>query len=621
MPSGTKGAGSSNSFRERMQRVMQRFNTSEGDSYELSATSPQQLLHRLRLEQIELEKQKEEVRRSQAALDHSRARFIDLLEYTSALYNQAPVGYLTLAHDGTIVEANQTAVTLLGVRRALLLQRLVTDFIVEDDREGFYTFYREVLSAPGPLRGEVRMRRADGLIFYVQVDALVTKSILRQEHFEDAPYGGPYVRITLIDITERVELETEERLIRKQLESALEDLRQTQELLVKQERMAVVGQLAAGIAHDFNNIMASITLYTQLVMRAPDLPPALNKRMEAILTQSKRAADLVQQMLDFGRRTVMTRQSTALLDFLQQLVDLLRDMLPDTIQVRLEDCSLRRDVDDVVEIDTGRMQQVIFNLALNSRDAMPEGGELRLALSRLQVGEDGPTVASGTLSPGAWLRLDVIDTGTGIHPEDLPHIFEPFFSTKEIGIGSGLGLSQVYGLVKQHEGEIDVRSTIGQGTTFSIYLRTSAVAPAHPPAKETVEVPHGHGELVLVVEDSDFLRAAEISVLTQLGYRTRVASNGQEAFDLLLKESDKVDLILTDLSMPIMGGKELIRAVRRQNWQHPIVVLTGQPLSQAEIVQLESYGRVSRMQKPVVMERLARELHYALNKIHHTTAG
>jgi CheY-like chemotaxis protein len=208
--------------------------------------------------------------------------------------------------------------------------------------------------------------------------------------------------------------------------------------------------------------------------------------------------------------------------------------------------------------------------------------------------------------------MDVKDTGTGVKPEDMPHLFEPFFTTKGVGNGSGLGLSQVLGLVKQHDGEIDVHSQVGIGTTFTIYLPTSSKPPVAPPPSEPTEVPRGQGQLVVVVEDGDFLRTAIVSVVRQLGYQAVPTSNGQEAFDYIIKEGAKVDLILTDLNMPVMGGLELIRAVRAQGWKQPIIVLSGHSMSAPEIVQLESYGRITRLQKPAVMMRIAYALHHSL---------
>jgi PAS domain S-box-containing protein len=578
----------------------------------MSPASLQALLNQVQLKQQELDAQKAELQRTAAALESSRARFISLLEYTSTLYNLAPVGYLTLTGEGAIVEANLTAASLLELRREMLLQQTITHFIVEADHDTFHAFRRELLATEQTSRCELRMIRADRSIIFVQMDAVVIQSMLGD--FEGPPADGSYIRITVTDISARIQLEEEKERVRGHLEETLLDLRQTQEQVIRQERLAVVGQMAAGIAHDFNNIMASITLYAQLVMLAPDLPSSLHSRMQAILTQSERAATLVQQILDFGRRTGMARQATSLSKVLEQTVDMLRHTLPDNIQIAFDNTLSRIGVDDVAEIDSGRFQQVLLNLALNARDAMPDGGDLYITLARLRLDEEIPAVASGTLSPGVWLRISVRDTGTGIAPEAIPYLFEPFFTTKGVGDGSGLGLSQVWGLVKQHNGEIDVQSELGHGTTFTIYLPPSSGTLAASPPAEPAEVPLGQGELVLVAEDSDFLRAAIISVLNRLGYQTVATSNGQEAFDYMIKEGDKVELILTDLGMPVMGGQELIRAIRTQGWKQPVIVLSGQPLSTSEIIQFEVYGQITRVQKPAAMMRLALALHQALQE-------
>ena len=614
MHSGDKEPSNFSLLGQRMKRFVQNLTPSiEDDHFDAALATPQQLHRQLHLAQLELEMQRDELRRKELALENANTRFINLLEYTNTLYNLAPLGHLTLTPEGNIVEANSPAAVLLDVRPAALLQQPFTYFVAADDLDRYRAFCQQVLTTTGPHRCEVRLARANGTTIHVQLDGIATQSILGEDAVAQLPQSGPYMRLIISDISARVQLEAEERRMRAQLEATLQDLHQTQEQLVRQERLAVVGQMAAGVAHDFNNIVASITLYAQLVLRVPDLPADVQKRIEAIVTQSGRAANLVQQILDFSRRSTLQRQAISLVHFVHQNVELVQHSLPDTIQVSFDIASLQAGVNDVVEIDGGRLQQVLLNLALNARDAMPEGGTLQFTLARLQHEEAMPLHSSGELRAGEWLRIEVADSGTGIKAEDLPHIFEPFFTTKGIGLGSGLGLSQVWGLIKQHNGEIDVRTAVGVGTTFTIYLPASNAVLAALAEPEIATLPQGQAEWVLVVEDSNFLRMAIVSALRQLGYQTVSASNGQEAFDLLIKAHDKIDLILTDLSMPMMGGKELIRAVRAQGWQQPIVILTGQPLSESEVVQLDTYARVTRMQKPAVMERLAHALHRALH--------
>jgi len=241
--------------------------------------------------------------------------------------------------------------------------------------------------------------------------------------------------------------------------------REIQQRVQQQERLAAVGQLAAGIAHDFNNILAVVVLYTQIVLRTSTLSAKSQERLQTIDHQAKRATDLIQQILDFGRRAVLERQALNLTHLLEEQAKMLTRTLPENI--RLE---LTHGPDNyLIHADPTRMQQAIMNLALNARDAMPEGGVLRIRLDRTRVGK-GEHPPLPEMPVGDWVQVTVSDSGTGIPPEALPHIYEPFFTTKEVGKGTGLGLSQVYGIIRQHEGYMDVKTETDQGTTFTLYL-------------------------------------------------------------------------------------------------------------------------------------------------------
>jgi hypothetical protein len=223
-----------------------------------------------------------------------------------------------------------------------------------------------------------------------------------------------------------------------------------------------------------------------------------------------------------------------------------------------------------VNADPTRLQQAIMNLVVNARDAMPEGGELRIALSRPTVAEIHDIVPQA-VEMGAWVRLAVTDTGSGIPPEALPHIFEPFFTTKEVGKGTGLGLAQVYGIVRHHEGHITVASQPGEGTTFTIYLPASSAQSSTTPAVETATLRHGQGETILVVEDNPVVRKALVEGLTSLNYRVVEARDGQEALALLTPPAGEpagdesgIALILSDLVMPRLGGQALLLALRQR---------------------------------------------------------
>ncbi len=242
--------------------------------------------------------------------------------------------------------------------------------------------------------------------------------------------------------------------------------REIEQRVQRQERLAAIGQLAAGIAHDFNNIIAVIMLYSQITLRAPDLPAEVGGRMDTIIEQSRRASDLINQVLDFSRSAVLERKELNLEPLLEGQIKLLDRTLPENINIELVSGPDEYSVD----ADLTRIQQVVMNLAVNARDAMPDGGTLRIALSRMVDGQSFRCVTCGQIDAGEWVRLQVSDTGTGIPAEVLPRIFEPFFTTKELGEGCGLGLAQVFGIVEQHDGHLDVATQEGVGTMLTVYL-------------------------------------------------------------------------------------------------------------------------------------------------------
>ncbi|MCJ7552102.1 MAG: PAS domain S-box protein, partial [Anaerolineae bacterium] len=278
------------------------------------------------------------------------------------------------------------------------------------------------------------------------------------------------VLVSVTDITERKRAEEALRESKRRLEETLTELRETQEQMMHQERLASVGQLSAGIAHDFNNILASIVLYTQMSLHTSELTPTIRKRMEVIASEAERGADLVQQMLDFGRRAVLRRESLNLEPLLEKTVALLGRTLPESVRIEMA----FEPGDYIINADPERVQQAIVNLALNAQIAMPDGGGLHIALSRVEGGVID-CVDCGRVVGGEWVQVEVRDTGTGIAPEVLPHIFEPFFTTRA-PLGHGLGLAQVYGIVKQHGGHLEVETEVGLGTTFRLYWPALAVA-------------------------------------------------------------------------------------------------------------------------------------------------
>ena len=368
--------------------------------------------------------------------------------------------------------------------------------------------------------------------------------------------------------------------------------RETQTRIQMQERLATVGQLAAGIAHDFNNILAAIVVYADLLKRDPNLLSASQERLSIIQQQVHRAASLIRQILDFSRRSVMEQSMLDLLPFVKELDKLLRRVLPETIQIEL---NYQPGV-YLVNADPTRLQQVFMNLAVNARDASAEGGVLEFKLDQVQIlDEEAPPCPD--IPKGVWNRITVKDSGEGIPSDVLPHIFEPFFTTKPVGEGTGLGLAQAYGIIKQHDGYIDAHSELGKGTIFHIYL--PAQQPIYEQADHTQSPAQakGSGETLLLVEDDFSTREAMKTLLEDLGYQVLVASNGQEALDIYERKASQIDLVVSDMVMPVMGGVTLFQKLNARWPKVKMLFVTGHPEKEGDRALLES-GNINWLQKP-----------------------
>jgi signal transduction histidine kinase/CheY-like chemotaxis protein len=349
-------------------------------------------------------------------------------------------------------------------------------------------------------------------------------------------------------------------------------LRKSEEQLQHAQKMEAVGGLAGGIAHDFNNILTAIRTYNNFLLE--DLPEGHASRREAagIAKAVDHAANLTRQLLAFSRRQIMQPRVMDLNDTVRDLEHMLNRVLGPSVQLTTHlDLTL-----GMVNADPGQLEQVLMNLALNARDAMPGGGRLRIETSNATL--DSTYMKQhgvGDTEPGDYVMVAVRDTGIGMDRETQARIFEPFFTTKESGRGTGLGLAMVYGIVKQSGGYVWVYSEPGQGTTFKIYLPRSEDA-VRAIQRDTIRIEDLRGtERVLLVEDEDPVREVSARLLKRAGYTVVDSKDGQRALDEFDRHHAAFDIVITDMAMPGMGGRELAQRLRSRSPDIPIVFMSG----------------------------------------------
>jgi PAS domain S-box-containing protein len=471
--------------------------------------------------------------------------------------------------DGRILDVNLRACEMYEREREQLLEMSVRDLVPEGDP----IVLPSELVERGSLENvfETVNVRASGETFPVEITTRIQQL-----------YGEQVMLVVVRDVTEA---------------------RQAQKRAHLQDRLAAVGQLAAGIAHDFNNILGTIILYSELMMDSDTLVPKERDRLSTIIKQAQRGSTLTAQILDFSRKSVMEMHPIDLVPFLKEMEKLLSRILPENVALSIQTGKMK---EHIVNADPARIQQVIMNMAVNARDAMPEGGTLSFQLEQIDVNLINPPYPG--MEQGDYIALHISDTGHGITSENLPHIFEPFFTTKPSGKGTGLGLAQVYGIIKQHEGYIDVSSAPEQGTTFDIYI-PAVKLPAQPtPINMKILSEQGAGEHILVVEDDEATREALCEIMESLGYQVSHACDGSEALKIIEAQNGRLDLVVSDLVMPNMGGRELYDHVASSYPDLKMVLITGYPLG-SHTRELLDRQRVSWLQKPLSSELVSKTIH------------
>ncbi len=544
-------------------RAMDRYQHDAGTPGAFDSTSQddaQKTIHELRVHQIELQMQNDELRLSQIALEESQARFRDL-------YDNAPVGYCLVTADGQIDDANQTLGEMLGYTHFQLNSRKFTSLIDKDDQDVFYHLRRRILTTLRPQTCEVRMHRSDASCAWMELSVTI------------ASVDGETVclRVSLTNIDARVRAERAKALLENQLRES--------------QKMEAIGTLAGGIAHDFNNILTAILAnaeMTELMARAE--APKVLPFIQEIQKAADRACELVNQILAFCRRQPINRHVVSLTEIIEESIRLLRATMPARFKLEF---THDETVPSVLADDT-QIEQIVVNFATNAMQAMEgKAGHLRIHLDSIKLQKE--TINALNLNADLWsacdsaVRIVFEDDGPGIEPSVVSRIFEPFFTTKPVNQGTGLGLAVVHGIVQAHDGQIVVDSKLGQGTVFTLYL-----PPARPVSEEFQDaqkfspkvnskepdlvdsgLPAQVNRTVLYIDDDGIVLNAIVHLLGQFGISVHGYSDLTAALQYIEDSSNHVELLVTDYNMPGVSGLEFAKQVHEVRPALPIVVTSG----------------------------------------------
>lgn len=503
-----------------------------------------------------------EQRAADEARLNSDRKFRDLIEGSLQ-------GFIIYA-GGRVLYVNKAAADTYGYEPSEMIG-LEANALAAEEEHATLDELRELANTG---RQILRGKRKDGRIVWLELNA-------RAITWE----GQAARQVTIYDITER---------------------RDAEDALLQAQKMESLGQLTGGIAHDFNNLLGVISGNLELLRDQSEDGDPQHSFIETGLRSVRRGAELTQRLLAFARKQPLRPEYTDLSDLVRDMKALLQRTLGERFQVK----TILADKAWPTLVDQGQMENVLLNLALNARDAMPKGGRLLIRTENVAL-EEEITNDGATIAPGDYLKVTVKDTGTGMTPEVLANAFDPFFTTKGSGSGSGLGLSMVYGFVSQSSGHIRIDSTVGKGTAIELFLpRTFAEARAKTSQDKTAS-PRGNNEVVLVVEDDDDLRELAVLLLDRMGYKTYQAADGHSAV-ALMRKVDHLDLVFTDVVLPYgMSGIDAAREARTLFPAIKILFTSGYTESEVLGKELEK-GNVEMITKPYRTDVLARRLQEVL---------
>ena len=523
----------------------------------------------------ELEIEVAERRKAEEALRLSEERY-------RGLYNNITDFLYTHDLEGRIVDINPSAAAHLGYSIEEIIGKSISEFMKEKYRPNFHDQYLTGIKSTHFFNGTFRLISKDGREVYVEYRNNLVKG--RE--------GADYVSGVGRNVTDRIVAQREVRRLEKQLLQA--------------QKMEAVGALAGGIAHDFNNILTIILGYNQMALRKaenPDMIECLNHIKEAGL----RARDLVEHILAFSRQTEHKFLPVDIRHLVKESLKLLRASIPSTIEIK-QNITARR---ATILADPTQINQVLMNLSTNAFHAMGEkSGILTFGLAEKEIKAGSPMQQTG-LAPGSYVELSVEDTGTGITPQIRDRIFDPYFTTKSLGEGTGLGLATVHGIVKSHSGAVTVDSRPGRGSVFRIYL---PLIEEDEKEEREAEAPLEKGrERLLIVDDEKAIVEVSKEMLEGLGYRVETRTSSREAFEAFKKRPADYDLVITDQTMPHMTGLELASEINRIRTDIPIILCTGFSASFAK-EKAKAAGIREIILKPILMGKLAQAIRRILDE-------
>ncbi|MGB0034027.1 MAG: response regulator [Candidatus Acidiferrales bacterium] len=509
-------------------------------------------------------------KRAEKALRESEARY-------RGLVNNATYGIYWVTPPGEILHVNPALVHMLGYEsEADLLELKYSE-----------RFYRDPAVRKDLLAAYETSGRVDATVEWVRKDGKVITVRLNGRRVRDSEWSVDCVEVMVEDVTERVALEKQ---------------------LVQAQKFEGIGQLAGGIAHDFNNMIGAMIGWADLGMEETEAGSRLHRYFDKIRLQADRAAALTKQLLAFARRQILEPRDMDLNHTITETLSLLEKVIASNIEVRT---NLAADV-SVVRADPTQIEQVLMNLCINARDAMPNGGTLVIETNNTLFDEKYCTVHPFA-RPGHYAVLCVTDTGSGMDAATLDHIFEPFFTTKELGKGTGLGLATVYGVVRQHGGFVDVNSEPGTGTTFRIYFPSSSSAIASAVLAKDSQPVLGGTETILIAEDHEGLREIAREALAIQGYNVLLAVDGEQAVEEFHAKHDRIDLVLLDVMLPKLSGPEAYVRISAEEPNVPVIFATGYS-ADTDLLHKVTQRGLPVLQKPYSPRDLARKVRETLDK-------